>query len=498
MNWFRFWSLIAMLGLIILLLSYGGVYFFTSINEEIEVMFRNNVDSLTAAQEVRIAYRDLRHQLLRYQLDNDSSRLGEIGPIRTRLMRNLAKTESTALTDREIELTQRVRRGVEDFFARFDAWVANGSHLEELLQINEMLDENLVKEILVPNREYLRLNTYLLSIREKESRELSTRLIRVFVVIGVLGLILGIGGGWLVSSWFRGYQKRIDRKLLSTSRILSHAGRLPESGGLAHGNPGGDLLDDVEGSAKRVAELMRKSELDALRAEQLAKVGQLAAGIAHEIRNPLTSIKMLLQNLERRRGLTGIELSDREWRIMDDEVERMESTLDGFLDFARPPRPVRQPTDLHTVIRESLATVAARAKVQGVKLTGPEPGEPLYAEIDRGQIRQVLSNLFINGLDAQPNGGELRVSLGGPSTSKPHRLEIRVRDHGPGLPIDLGDAIFDPFTSTKDAGLGLGLSISRRIVEGHGGQLEGANHPDGGALFTARIPVLSVTLRVGV
>ncbi len=115
--------------------------------------------------------------------------------------------------------------------------------------------------------------------------------------------------------------------------------------------------------------------------------------------------------------------------------------------------------------------------------------EPAVVSADPNQLRQVLLNLLFNAIEAQPRGGEIRVSARVDSTSsaEPH-LMLTVADAGPGLPA-MGDRIFEPFVSTKESGLGLGLSICRRIAESHGGTLSGGTGADGGAVFTVRIPV---------
>ena len=171
---------------------------------------------------------------------------------------------------------------------------------------------------------------------------------------------------------------------------------------------------------------------------------------------------------------------------MVDEVDRMDSILNGFLDFARPPRLVRKQTNLVELCRESLGSIQTRANMQNVALEGPDDTAPLYGEVDAGQIRQVLCNLLINALDAQPHGGRIQVEIGEVIANPANFLEIRVVDHGVGLPGDLGDAIFEPFTSTRDSGLGLGLSISRRIVEAHQGSIQCQETEGGGATFILR------------
>jgi len=121
-----------------------------------------------------------------------------------------------------------------------------------------------------------------------------------------------------------------------------------------------------------------------------------------------------------------------------------------------------------------------------------ESPEPVIASADPNQLRQVLLNLLINALDAQPRGGEVRITAGiERANPKDPQLLMTIVDDGQGIPPSVGERIFEPFVSTKESGLGLGLSICRRIVEAHGGTLSAANRPTGGAIFTLRFPIRS-------
>ncbi|MBN9119648.1 MAG: hypothetical protein J0I06_10920 [Planctomycetes bacterium] len=225
---------------------------------------------------------------------------------------------------------------------------------------------------------------------------------------------------------------------------------------------------------------LRERESEVLRADQLAAVGQLAAGVAHEIRNPLTSIKMLVQaGLEDAGGLTSEDL-----RVIEEEIRRTERSLRVFLDFARPPKPERRPTALTPLVRGVVDLIRGRAERQRVEVRVDGPADDVTATVDGEQVRQVLVNLSLNALDAMPTGGALAVAVRADAAG----VEVEVSDTGPGIPPDLLPRLFQPFVSTKDTGLGLGLVVSRRIVEDHGGTIVAGARPGGGARFRVTLP----------
>lgn len=229
----------------------------------------------------------------------------------------------------------------------------------------------------------------------------------------------------------------------------------------------------------------QRERLDRLhRAERLAAVGQLAAGVAHEIRNPLTAIRSTVQYLqhsfpagEPRRELVAELLG---------EVDRINSTVGGLLSLSRAGelRPV--PFDLCEPLRGVVALLAARAEEQGVTIAASLPPEPLAVRGDPGQLKQVFLNLVLNAVQAIPGGGEVRVEAGeGPA---PGWAQVKILDDGPGIPEAELRRIFDPFYTTKSEGTGLGLAICHGIVEQHQGEIQIESVEGTGTTVTVRLP----------
>jgi signal transduction histidine kinase len=220
-----------------------------------------------------------------------------------------------------------------------------------------------------------------------------------------------------------------------------------------------------------------------LRVEQMMAIGQVAAGVAHELRNPLTSIKGLIQVNLRDLTCRGVPADD--LTVIEQEIRRMESTLQTFLDFARPPKPDRRPADLAGIVERVLALVAGRARKQQVGIRFLKPAEAVIANVDNDQIQQLLLNLVLNALDAMPQGGQIDVDLQG---CRDGFAELYVRDDGPGIPPNILPKVFETFVSSKETGVGLGLPLSLRIGEEHGGTLKAYNLPERGACFLLRLP----------
>jgi len=224
-----------------------------------------------------------------------------------------------------------------------------------------------------------------------------------------------------------------------------------------------------------------------MRAERLAAVGELAAGVAHELRNPLTSVKLLIQTATERPAER--PLSEQQLHVMLEQIVRMENTIQGLLDFARPPEMHRVRHDLRDTLRRALNLVEGRARQQDVVLHEDFAPASVVFEGDPEQLHQVFVNLLLNGIEAMPQGGELQVVIRGPEDLE-GICQVTVRDSGSGIPPAIMARMFEPFVTGKEGGTGLGLPISQRIVKQHGGRLIAANREDAGAVFSVELPVV--------
>lgn len=203
------------------------------------------------------------------------------------------------------------------------------------------------------------------------------------------------------------------------------------------------------------------------RSERLAALGSLAAGVAHEIRNPLSSIKGFAQFFLKKNPPGSADQKYSE--VMIQEVERLDRVIANLLDYAKPKEPVKEKTSLADIIDRSIALIKDEANAKKVELAVEiEEGIP-PVPVDRDQITQVLLNIALNGLAAMQEGGRLAIHcfMG----EKEKSAIIEIADTGHGIPAKELPRIFDPFYTTKKTGTGLGLAIAHRIVENHGGTL---------------------------
>lgn len=221
-------------------------------------------------------------------------------------------------------------------------------------------------------------------------------------------------------------------------------------------------------------------------ADRLAIAGQLAAGAAHEIRNPLTVIRSTVQHLTKRLA----EASQRDqMNNLLSEVDRIDAIVQGMLSFARPGLEREEMFAVGDELTAVLDLLAAQARKARVELIAPPSYPELNVHGDRAKIRQVFLNLAMNALQAMPEGGSLSVSLQSRNDGQGERAVVRFEDTGTGIAAEDIENIFDPFYTTRREGTGLGLSISYGIVNQHGGAIMVESEPGEGTVFTVELPV---------
>jgi len=232
--------------------------------------------------------------------------------------------------------------------------------------------------------------------------------------------------------------------------------------------------------------VLRKLERDARMQQRLAAVGEMAAGIAHEIRNPLASMSGSIQLLRQE-----LQLTEDQTQLMDivmRESDRLNRTIGQFLAYARPRRFSVARLDLRRAVRDTALLLRHGAEVDERHTIDVDvPSEAVWCEADEGQVKQILWNLATNGIRAMPDGGRLRLG----ARLDPGQIEaiLEVQDDGVGIPEAELETIFQPFHSGFAQGTGLGMAIVYRIVHDYGGEIRVTSQPGVGTTVQARLPV---------
>jgi two-component system sensor histidine kinase HydH len=489
------------IGLLLVGTCLVGAWSISRLQTNLTQILTRNVASLQAALELENTMRRLRYYSLLYLTHPTEPALSQIRDLEQDFAADLDRARQAAQTAEQESYLNKIEAGYRQYhdeMARLREEVAREGPRADFQQLSEKTHP--IRFVVDPCQDLRRVSNELLDQTRQESDEVSRQAQRALLLLGLGGPLGGVLCGYGI---VRGLHRSIARLQLRVRDVVHrlHAPLPPAPRKESKGDSGslidvasltvasdGDLGDvdrQLERVVRRVEEVMerlRQQHWDMLRAEQLAAVGQLAAGVAHEVRNPLTGMKLLVEAALRPGPRSG--LTEEDLRVIHGEIVRLEETVQHFLAFARLPAPKRRVCDLREAVGTSLDLVRARTLRQGVEVEVSAPPGPLPVDIDAGQIHQVLVNLLINALDVMPRGGRLVVALD--ATEEGCRL--CVRDTGPGIPPAMAGRLFTPFASTKPTGTGLGLSLARRIVEEHGGRIAGANHPDGGACFTIVLP----------
>jgi len=293
--------------------------------------------------------------------------------------------------------------------------------------------------------------------------------VRYRILLGALGIVIGgvIVGLWLV--------RRVTHPLkqLTEGAKKIGAGNWGTEVKIHQSDEIGDLaqtFNQMSRQLKESIESIQRSQEKMIQAEKLSALGQLSAGLAHELKNPLTSIKMILQATLEGSSTMGMTKEDTE--VILKEIKKLDTILTQFLDFAKPPRLQLQFLNLSDTIKEVFFLMKTELDRCGVEVIEEVSIGLPKMEGDHEKMKQVLVNLLLNSIQAMPGGGRLRI--GAREVFENHREEILlwVEDSGKGIQREHLEKVFDPFFTTKERGTGLGLSIVYNIIKEHQGRID--------------------------
>ncbi|MGD9732496.1 MAG: cache domain-containing protein [Desulfamplus sp.] len=332
-----------------------------------------------------------------------------------------------------------------------------------------------------------RVGMLYVGVLEAKYLDLRAKAVSVFSGITLAGVFVAIALGWL----FTGRIMSPVSHLIRASSEISGGNFSPDIGPISKDDIGElqkNFLIMSQALQEREKRQKAESEIRLIQSEKQASVGKLAAGVAHEINNPLTAVLTFTHLILRRDDLDDEIRSDLE--TVAAQTERVRNIVKSLLDFSRQTALSTEPTDVNQLIEQSVKLMENQALMKGVDLKFKGDNTLPLLMLDRNQCSSVFINMIINALDATSSGGKIDIEAKKSTLNDKSGVEILFSDTGSGILQEHISRIFDPFFTTKEvgAGTGLGLSVSAGIIQRHGGTIKVYSKPDVGTIFTIWLP----------
>lgn len=444
-----------------------------------DILYRN----VTAFQEAEALENALVNQkgfVSYYFLDGNPDWLRQLGEYRQIFRERLKRVRSLAETERQKEAVERIETeydlyitGKDEVIARYRAGEKEaGARLHSEVRTFFFKTLQLCEQYKDLHKQRIE---YAMAKSHAEARKL-----RVIVGTGMLVVLL----------------LTLLLIFVLLSQILGPVRRMALEGAIGGGpQKSGDevkalgrtlrgLREDVEHTHSE----LEKSREHLLQAEKMALVGKLAAGVAHTIRNPLTSVKMRLFSLGRTLDLAAPQKED--FEVISEEIGHIDTIVQNFLEFSRPPKLKMQKVSPSEVVDLVIRLLEHRLKSYDVDIEIIRKETLPEIEVDPEQLKEVLVNLIINACEAMDRGGSIVIHEEESFLEPLGRvIMIRLTDNGPGIRESIKEKVFEPFFTTKEEGSGLGLSIASRIVVEHGGRLDLSSEEGQGSTFLITLPI---------
>lgn len=322
-----------------------------------------------------------------------------------------------------------------------------------------------------------------LSLEETRKEMRETRL--MLLLIGSVGLLIGVLGALLLAKRITGPLKKLVEATVKISK-----GHFSQRINITSQDEIGNLARSFNKMSRQLLQARKKEEAanqKLIQAEKLASIGRISAGIAHEIRNPLTSVKLNIQKLMQSDNLDEVEKEH--LNISQEGIKYMEKSIKDLLDFTRASELELARFSIEHILEESVKTLADSLALKKVKLKRNFQDELPQVLVDGDKLRQVFLNILRNAYEAVDEGGEITISLSLLKERSRKIIKVVMSDNGCGIPDKEKDVIFELFYTTKTTGIGLGLAIARKIVEQHNGSIQLSENAKKGTSFEILIPV---------
>lgn len=415
------------LGTLIVAVGLLAVQMSATMERSSRAILTENVSSLKAAEELELALLDQKGIVSSYLLDGGEQWLALLEEKRRRFDEWLLKAKEVGFTDQERRILQRIGA----LYPQYDGLryqviqLHQGGRSLEAKQLLLHGVKDLMDRLYEACEELLFVNEQLIAESQRQSQQ-KLAWLRTVLWSGIaIAILLGLLGGWVLS----------------------------------------------QGMTRRL-----------LQSEKLATLGHMAGLVAHEVRNPLTAIKMRIHALEDE--LEASHAGQDHVAVIRQEIERLERMVQNFLDLARLPEPCLRPLAVNDVITRALDVVKPTLEDQAIQVRTSVPDGLPLVQGDAEQLEQVLLNVLLNAMQAMPDGGVIDIGTSWVDGA----LEVSVSDTGPGIPKASRANLFEPFFTTKANGIGLGLSLAKKVVEQHRGSIALKDRPGVGTTVAIRLP----------
>lgn len=451
----------------------------------LNLLIEKDVAAFQAAESLEAALVNQKGFVTYYFLDNDPDWLRQLGEFRQIFRERLAEAKLLSSDEAQKEIITDIDYEYGSYVKLKDRVIAHykKGEREKGARLHREVRKRFFR-ILALCDEYKNIHRNRMTLAKEESHNEAVNLrffsITALLVVSFLVILMVFV---LVNSILR-----------PIYRLAIEAGREGKSGNT---EDSGDSKDEITTLAESVRVLLydidqthfelEKSREHLQQAEKMALVGKLAAGMAHSIRNPFTSIKMRLFSLSRSQNLTETQKDD--IKVISDEIRHIDTIVQNFLEFSRPPRLKMQKISPSVVVDLAIQLLEHRLKSYDVTVHLIREKPLTEIDADPEQLKEVLVNLMVNSCEAMVRGGIITISESEDNDSPIGKaVVLRLGDNGPGIPESVISKVMEPFFTTKEEGTGLGLSIVARIIEEHRGRIDIKSKEGEGTIFKITLP----------
>jgi signal transduction histidine kinase len=459
-------------GLVMIWYTYQAQQLLTDILEK-------NIAAFQSAEAMENALFNQKGVVTYYYLDNDPAWLKELNGYRELFKKHLNDARLLHLNSDQMEALRQIEERYGGYMRVKDQVIdhyQNGRR-DDGAKLHRTIRQEFT-EVLKLCENYKQLQTDgIRATQEKNARE-ARRLRHIALAAAALSTSLVILLSVILT-------RQILNPLFMLLASTSGSACVDRSGNIVSA-----LSDSVEGlirNADQIQQDLDKSREHLAQSEKLAMVGKLAAGMAHSIRNPFTSVKMRLFSLNRSLRLTSAQKED--FDVILEEIRHIDTIVQNFLEFSRPPKLVMQRISPSAIVDATLQLLSHRLKSYSVTTEVRRRFDLPAVTADPEQVKEVLVNIIVNACEAMADGGRILIEETVEGAQGEPQAVLRISDTGPGVSPPDREQLFQPFFTTKDDGTGLGLSIARRIMEEHGGSLSLCAPFNGGACFLLTFPL---------